>query len=94
MSIKVEQCLRMAAGSAGHLVEGPVLDGAIQNLDNGKGGAMVMYWTLGSRRPYLQHIGDTRRLAGVKSNGDSEVALIPESLIQSTSWSLNAVPKE
>ena len=94
MSIKVEQCLRMAAGSARHLVEGPVLDGAIQNLDNGKGGAMVVYWTLGSRRPYLQHVGDTRGLAGVKSNGDSEVALIPESLIQSTSWSLNAVPKE
>ena len=94
MSIKVEQCLRMAAGSARHLVEGPVLDGAIQNLDNGKGGAMVVYWTLGSRRPYLQHIGDTRGLAGVKSNGDSEVALILKSLVQSTSWSLNAVPKE
>ena len=94
MSIKVEQCLRVAAGSAGHLVEGPVLDCPVQNLDDGKGGAMIVDWTLGSRRPNLQHIGDTRGLAGVKSNGDSEVALIPESLIQSTSWSLNAVPKE
>ena len=94
MSIKLEQFLWLAAGSAGHLVEGPVLNGAVQNLDDGKGGAMVVYWTLGSRRPYLQHVGDTRGLAGVKSNGDSEVALIPESLIQSTSWSLNAVPKE
>ena len=94
MSIKLEQCLRLAAGSAWHLVEGPVLNGPVQNLDDGKGGAMVVNRTLGSRRPYLQHVGDTRGLAGGKSNGDSEVALIPESLIQSTSWSLNAVPKE
>ena len=94
MSIKLEQCLWVAAGSAGHLVEGPVLNGPVQNLDDGKGGAMVVNRTLGSRRPYLQHIGDTRGLAGVKSNGDSEVALILKSLVQSTSWSLNAVPKE
>ena len=93
MSIKLEQCLRLTGGSAWHLVEGPVLNGPVQNLDDGKGGAMVVYWTLGSRRPYLQHVGDTRRLAGVKSNGDSEVALILKSLVQSTSWSPNVVPK-
>ena len=93
MSIKLEQRLRVAAGSAGHLVEGPVLNGAIQNLDDGKGGAMVVNRTLGSRRPYLQHIGDTRGLAGVISNGNSEIALLLKSLVQSTSWSPNVVPK-
>ena len=93
MSIKLEQCLRVAAGSAGHLVEGPILNGPVQNLDDCKGGAMVVYWTLGSRRPYLQHIGDTRGLAGEISNGDSEIALLLKSLVQSTSWSPNVVPK-
>ena len=83
----------MTAGSAWHLVEGPVLDCPVQNLDDGKGGAMVVNRTLGSRRPYLQHIGDTRGLAGVISNGNSEIALIPESLVQSTPWSPNVVPK-
>ena len=93
MSIKLEQCLRVAAGSAGHLVEGPVLDGPVQNLDDGEGGAMVVNRTLGSRRPYLQHIGDTRGLAGIISNGDSEIALLLKSLVQSTPWSPNVVPK-
>ena len=90
MSIKLEQRLRVAAGSAGHLVEGPVLDGSIQHLDNGVCGAVVVDWTLGSSWPDLQHIGDTRGLASTGADGDSQITLPLKSLVKLTPRSVDA----
>ena len=92
LSIKAEQLLRLC-GSAGHLVEGPVLDGSIQHLDNGVCGAVVVDWTLGSSWPDLQHIGDSGRLASTGADGDSQITLPLKSLVKLTPRSIDAESK-
>ena len=85
----MEQLLRVCGG-AGHLVEGPVLDGSIQHLDNGVCGAVVVDWTLGSSCPDLQHIGDSGRLASTEADGDSQIFLCLKSLVKLTPRSVDA----
>ena len=54
---------------------------------------MVVDGALGSRGPELQHVGDARGLLGAGADGDAEVGLVLESLVQQTPLSGHAVPE-
>ncbi len=88
------ECLRRlrVVHRARHLVVSPVLDCPEDDLEDGAHGAVVVDGAPGARGPELQDVGDPGRLPGAGADGDPEVALTLESLVQQTALRGHAVP--